>query len=380
MWRPGGPKPKAPGGGAPPPEAPAPKPAISSKLLNMKFMQRRTEKDLLGKLQREEEARAQSARWVAAEQQQGGGSGDAAQSGGDEEDDDTDTHASKKRREPRLELESEAASSAATGGLLGGAGGLRTQSVATAILNFKPARRSFGNFNAKTSAALAAVRDAQATARTALDEAQLAEERRAAAEGGAGHYDPGTVGDEEMAQRCALGRAGRGVRGARVGGGRRRSRGALRLGMGDAGLWQGERAGGEGKGQAKGRGQGKGGAGSSGRGLRARDCKVSAPTVRRTGLPVLRGVHLWALGVSTHAAAACRPSTHPYPHPDPCSSSSPAHCGACARFSHILPPMRAHCALYCLALPTVIPRHPPPATHHTWCRIPIVYDSPLIIT
>lgn len=145
------------------PSAPA-APKISSKLLGMKFMQRRQESDLRAKLQREDAQRHEEARWVLAQEA-------AADGGG-----------------PRVQLESEAASSTAGGG-----------ARAAAVLDFRPSRRSFGKFNPKTDTALAAVRDAQAAARRALEEA--ATERERAAVAADGPYDEGTVADDEMARR-----------------------------------------------------------------------------------------------------------------------------------------------------------------------------------
>jgi hypothetical protein len=193
----------------------AAKPAISSKLLGMKFMQRRAEADLRGRLRAEEVERADAARWVAAPaapadggaEGEGGGEGGEASGG---------RRASGGGGTPRLELEAEAASSVRA-----------PASAAAAILAFRPARKSFGDFSAKTAAALAAVREAQATARAALDEAAVARERKAAPPGGG--YDKGTVGDAEMAARCALARARRGrSRAARAHAGRPAARSRTR--------------------------------------------------------------------------------------------------------------------------------------------------------
>ncbi|KAJ1637353.1 hypothetical protein T492DRAFT_953041 [Pavlovales sp. CCMP2436] len=168
MWRPGDPKPGEPTAPTAPaaPEAAA-KPVISSKLLGMKFMQRRRESDLRGRLRAEEAAKADEAKWVAETAPAGGGGAVAG--------------------EPRLQLEAEASSRS-------------SPASATAILAFRPARKSFGDFNPKTASALAAVREAQATARAALDEAHVATERRQAV---AEPYDRGTVDDAEMAARYA---------------------------------------------------------------------------------------------------------------------------------------------------------------------------------
>ena len=187
----------------------------------MKFMQRRQEADLRGRLRAEEAARADEARWSARAAAGGG----AATRGGAVEQ--------SVPGEPRVQLEAEAHAAAATS--------RAPASVAKALLAFRPARRSFGDFNpkvtdawstrracgsllmqradrarasrarahtraprsaptcAQTASALAAVREAQDTARAALDEAAAAAHAAAAVDPGG--YDEGTVGDEEMAER-----------------------------------------------------------------------------------------------------------------------------------------------------------------------------------
>ncbi|KAG8458786.1 hypothetical protein KFE25_005213 [Diacronema lutheri] len=182
MWRPGEHEPPSavPAAAAAPAASPA-KPAISSKLLGMKFMQRRQEADLRGRLRAEEAARADEARWSARAAAGGG----AATRGGAVEQ--------SVPGEPRVQLEAEAHAAAATS--------RAPASVAKALLAFRPARRSFGDFNPKTASALAAVREAQDTARAALDEAAAAAHAAAAVDPGG--YDEGTVGDEEMAERYA---------------------------------------------------------------------------------------------------------------------------------------------------------------------------------